>query len=324
MKIVRFLLCALLCWQGVVLGADPTAMPSLEQTSTLSSSATALSEARRNFHSTLLPSAAPDKEPVKSAPPKVFLTTKYPAPAGKLAAYLSPDPKDGKKHLAIVWITGGDCNSIGDVWSPASRDNDQTALAYRKAGIVMMFPSLRGGNDNPGAKEGFLGEVDDVLAAADFLAKQPYVDPARIYLGGHSTGGTLALLVAESSNRFRAVFAFGPAAEARDYGVPSRWIPADVSQPQENKLRSPLAWLASVQTPTWVLEGTGGNIDALRDMAKASTNAQVRFVTIQGASHFATLAPTNELIARKIVQDTGAPGSLSLTEGEVNRLFVPK
>ena len=41
----------------------------------------------------------------------------------------------------------------------------------------MMFPSLRGGNDNPGAKEGFLGEVDDVIAAADFLAKQPYVDP---------------------------------------------------------------------------------------------------------------------------------------------------
>lgn len=55
----------------------------------------------------------------------------------------------------------------------------------------MMFPSLRGGNDNPGVKEGFLAEVDDVLAAADFLGKQNYVDPGRIYLGGHSTGGTL-------------------------------------------------------------------------------------------------------------------------------------
>ena len=37
-----------------------------------------------------------------------------------------------------------------------------------------------------------------------FLAAQPYVDPARIYLGGHSTGGTLALLVAECSETFRA------------------------------------------------------------------------------------------------------------------------
>ena len=29
----------------------------------------------------------------------------------------SQAPDDGKKHPAIIWITGGDCNSIGDVWS---------------------------------------------------------------------------------------------------------------------------------------------------------------------------------------------------------------
>ena len=74
----------------------------------------------------------------------------------------------------------------------------------------MMFPSLRGGNDNPGVREGFFGEVDDVLAAAEYLSKQAFVDPQRIYLGGHSTGGTLVLLVAECSGRFRAVFSFGP------------------------------------------------------------------------------------------------------------------
>src|SRR5436305_720847 len=132
---------------------------------------------------------------------------------GPTAAYLSPDPRDGKKHPAIIWITGGDCNSIGDVWTPEPRDNDQTAAAYRKAGILMMFPSLRGGNVNPGVREGFLGEVDDVLAAADFLAQQTYVEPGRIYLGGHSTGGTLVLLVAECSDRFRAVFSFGPVSD---------------------------------------------------------------------------------------------------------------
>ena len=74
----------------------------------------------------------------------------------------------------------------------------------------MMFPSLRGGNDNPGKKEGFLGEVNDVLAASEFLSRQEYVDPDRIYLGGHSTGGTLALLVAASTDKYRAVFSFGP------------------------------------------------------------------------------------------------------------------
>ena len=319
MKTSRLTLSVLLWLQIVARGADPA--PSAPTTQSVPA-VSPLAAARRDFHTTLRPQPS-DPEPAEPAPKKLFLTTKYPAPAGKLAAYLTPDPKDGKKHPAIVWITGGDCNTIGDVWSPAPRDNDQSAAAYRQAGVVMMFPSLRGGNDNPGKKEGFLGEVDDVLAAADFLARQPYVDPARIYLGGHSTGGTLALLVAESSDRFRAVFAFGPAAEARDYGVPGKFVPADLSQPEENKLRSPIAWLAGIQSPTWVLEGTEGNVDALRDLAKASTNSRVHCVTIQGATHFATLAPTNELIARKILEDTGAPGGFSLTSEEVNRLFAP-
>ena len=46
-----------------------------------------------------------------------------------------------------------------------------------------------------------------------------YVDPDQIYLGGHSTGGTLALLVAESTDRFRAIFSFGPVANMRNYGT---------------------------------------------------------------------------------------------------------
>lgn len=114
-------------------------------------------------------------------------------------------------------MTGGDCNSIDaldDPDHPADLANEHAAAApYRKAGLVTMFPSLRGGNTSPGRREGFFGEVDDLIAAAQWLARQDYVDPERIYLGGHSTGGTLALLVAESTDRFRAVFALGSVAD---------------------------------------------------------------------------------------------------------------
>lgn len=229
-----------------------------------------LLEARRGFKTNLrLRRGA--KESPEQAPAKIFQTITYPAPPGNLAAYLSPDPRDGKKHPAIIWITGGDCNSIGDVWSPAPRANDQTAAAFRKAGIIMMFPSLRGGHDNPGLKEGFLGEVEDVLAAAEFLEKQEYVDPKRIYLGGHSTGGTLALLVAESSSRFRAVFAYGPVGDVSGYGDESGFLPFDLRNRQEVKLRSPGYWLGSVQSPVWVFEGAQGrsNIASVRAMAKS-------------------------------------------------------
>ncbi len=280
-----------------------------------------LTTARAGFHTNLIPQNGP-KEAVAQAPPDIFRTVQYPAPSGKLAAYISPDPRDGKQHPAILWITGGDCNSIGDVWSPSPPSNDQSAAAYRKAGIVMMFPSLRGGNDNPGVKEGFLGEVDDVLAAEKILEAVPYVDPKRIYLGGHSTGGTLAMLVAECSSRFRTVFAFGPVDDVSRYGADSGFLPFDLTNRREIELRSPGYWLNSIQSPVWVLEGTEGNIAALQAMAKSSTNPKVHFVPIQGASHFATLAPTNDLIARKILQDSGEVSNISITEDEVNRNFA--
>ena len=280
-----------------------------------------LAQARSGFK-TVLTAPVRAKEPAETAPSAIFRTLKYPAPVGELTAYLSPAPGNGKKHPAIIWITGGDCNSIGDVWSPASPDNDQTAAAYRKAGIVMMFPSLRGGNDNPGTKEGFLGEVDDVLAAAKYLEKQPYVDPKRIYLGGHSTGGTLVLLVAQATNRFRAVFSFGPVEDVAGYGADSGFLPFDISNEKEVELRSPGYWMASVQSPVWIIEGVNdGNIDSLRAMKNSSPNAKTHFVEVQGADHFSVLAPTNELIAQKILQDTGATSNLALSEAEVNSRF---
>jgi dipeptidyl aminopeptidase/acylaminoacyl peptidase len=311
MKSSRFLLLLLIA-TGIPLACQKEA-----------SAQVSLSAARENFH-THLQSQHPEKDPVEVAPPKVFSTIKYPAASGKLAAYLTPNPGDGQKHPAIIWITGGDCNSIGDVWSPAPRDNDQTAAAFRKAGIVMMFPSLRGGNDNPGVKEGFLGEVDDVLAAAKYLQQQPYVDPTRVYLGGHSTGGTLVLLVSECSPRFRAVFAYGAVEDVSRYGSRDRFVPVDLGNREEVRLRSPGYWLASIQSPTWALEGTGGNISSLRAMAGKSTNPKVRFVEVKGSNHFATLAPINELIARKILHDTNADCNITLTADEVNRAFAGK
>jgi dipeptidyl aminopeptidase/acylaminoacyl peptidase len=280
--------------------------------------------ARQGFKTKVDPPTERGK-PADTAPPQIFATIKYPAVPGHLTAYVTPDPKDGKKHPAIVWITGGDCNSIGDVWTPAPADNDQTAAAYRKAGIVMMFPSLRGGNDNPGAKEGFYGEVDDVLAATDWLAKQPYVDPKRIYLGGHSTGGTLVMLVAESSPRYRSAFAFGPVEDVRGYGKDSGFVPFDLKDQEETYYRAPIMWLHNIAAPLWAIEGTKeGNLESLQAMKAEGTNQFTHFLAVQGATHFDVLAPTNRLIAQKILADTGETTNITLTEAELNQNFAKK
>jgi acetyl esterase/lipase len=282
-----------------------------------------LTQARAGFKTKLVPRSAP-REPVPEPPPEVFRKVYYESPVGKLAAYLSQVPDDGVKRPAIIWIRGGrDCNSIKVVWDEMPASNDQNATAYRKAGIVMMFPSLRGGNDNPGIKECFLGEVDDIIAAADYLAREQSVDPKRIYLGGHSTGGTLVLLVAESTDRFRAVFSFAPVSDVAAYEA-KFIIPFDTSNPREVELRSPGRWLLSIRGPTFVFEGTDltGNIGFLEAMSRASTNPRVHFLPVKGADHLTTLAPTNALIARKILGDVGSTTNIGFTEEELYQPFA--
>ena len=252
-------------------------------------------------------------------PEGVFDLIHYPAPSGSLAAYLTPRPAAPGKHPAIVWMTGGDSNTIGDVWSPQPRENDQSAAAYREAGIVMMFPSLRGGNDNPGMREAFYGEVQDILAAADHLATLDYVDPQRIYLGGHSTGGTLVLLVAESDPRFRATFAFGPVHDIslHDPGM----LPVAMDDAREIRLRSPGYWLSSIRSPVYVFEGDrDANTDELEWMRSESRNSNIEFFTVPRTDHFSVLAPVNALIARKIMADSGTAPRLQIRQDELSNL----
>lgn len=252
-------------------------------------------------------------------PEGVFDLIRYPAPPGALSAYLTPRPATPGKHPAIIWMTGGDSNTIGDVWSPQPPDNDQSAAAYREAGIVAMFPSLRGGNDNPGVREAFYGEVQDILASADYLATLDYVDPQRIYLGGHSTGGTLALLVAESDPRFRATFAFGPVYDVSVYGP--EMLPVAMDDAREIRLRSPGYWLSSIRSPVYVFEGDhDANTEELERMRSENHDSNVEFFVVPRADHFSTLAPVNALIARKILADTGTGPRLRIRQDELSGL----
>jgi dipeptidyl aminopeptidase/acylaminoacyl peptidase len=243
-----------------------------------------------------------------------FELIRYNSPVGPLAAYVTTDPGDGKRHPAIVWITGGDCNSIGDVWTPRDRSNDQACSAFRRAGIVMMFPSLRGGNDNPGRREGFLGEVEDILAATDYLAALPYVDPGQIYLGGHSTGGTLVMLVGAYTDRYRAVFSLGPVASIAEYG--GDFVYCDPNDEKEMALRSPIHWLHCVQRPMYVFEGAErGNWDSLREMQQVNANPQVHFFRVAGHDHFSVIAPLTEMLAAQVLQ-----GQISITQDSLDGL----
>jgi acetyl esterase/lipase len=292
--------------------ADPSAVMSAG--SERAARVPGLLERRKGFVTKLV-SQERDGTPPEVPPPSLLRLVRYRSPAGELATYLSPPPKNPGRLPAMLWIVGGFDNGIGNsAWRPADPANDQSARAFREAGLVLMQPSFRGGNDNPGFRENFYGEVDDVLAAAEYLSKLECVDPKRIYLGGHSTGGTMALLVAAATDRFRAVFAFGPVASVLNYGEKS--LAFDVGNPKEAELRSPIAMLDAIATPTFVIEGTNtpSNMDVLTGFESARGGAPVHLLPVAGADHFSILAPATRLLAAKIRDDRGSGISLTVAE----------
>lgn len=101
--------------------------------------ASGLADARREFTTRIIKTG--DLElAVPAPPPGVFNLIRYKSPVGELAAYVTPAPGDRAKHPAIVWITGGDCNSISEMWSEQPRANDQSAAAYRRLESSRCFP----------------------------------------------------------------------------------------------------------------------------------------------------------------------------------------
>jgi len=276
-----------------------------------------LSSTREGFQ-TQLARKERDDTPPSEPPTDELRLIQYDTPIGPMAAYLSANPEEGSRHPAIVWIFGGFGNSIDSAaWEPGPPEDDQSAMVFREAGVVTMYPSMRGANGNPGVNECMFGEVDDVLAAAEFLASVDYVDPARIYLGGHSTGGTLSLLVAECGGRFRAVFSFGPVASVGSYGQDN--LPFSAIDVREISMRSPVLWLDSIKSPAFVFEGMDepSNIDSVATMEKACRNPRVGFYGVAGADHFSILAPASRVVAERILQDVGPKVSMDFSEADI-------
>ena len=98
------------------------------------------------------------------------------------------------------------------------------------------------------------------MAAADVLRIQPGVDPARLFLAGHSVGGTLTLLAAMSTPLFRASASFSGNPDACAF---FRRFPEDIrfntADALEFDMRSAACFAESFKCPMLLLHGSGEN-----------------------------------------------------------------
>ena len=79
-----------------------------------------------------------------------------------------------------------------------------------------------------------LGEAEtpDLVAAARWLKKQPWVDPERVGVWGWSYGGWMTLNLMTRSKEFKAGIAVAPVVDWRYYD--SKWTEGAMRTPQEN------------------------------------------------------------------------------------------
>lgn len=284
-----------------------------------------LQQDRANFTTKIVDTSfIPDGEP-DIPPAEIFDLIYYKALDGDMAAYLSPDPQDGQKHPAAIWIHGG-YGGIGDWFWEENFDklNDQSGRALRQAGIIMMIPSFRGENANPGQYQMFYGELDDLKAALEYLKQLPYVDPNRIYLIGHSTGGTTVLLANEYIDGFRAAFSFGGVPDLKmriKAGPMSVAIPFNQKNDKEFALRSPRTYITSIKSPTFYFEGEEDSyfLPQFRELNQIAQDKDIPFkaYNIKTGNHFDIIHPATNLIAKKILADTGDKTNISFSSQDI-------
>jgi dipeptidyl aminopeptidase/acylaminoacyl peptidase len=206
--------------------------------------------ARGKFRTNLLRKGpAPQRWQPAKAPPGV-LEVEYRSGGLKLKAWTHrPAGDPASKHPAVLYLHGG--------WAFGEDDWEQ-AQPLRDAGFVVMVPLLRGENGQPGNFSMFYDEIDDVLAAAEHLAGLGWVDAKRLYVAGHSAGGTLAMLAAMTSDRFRAAAPVSGSPDRIAF-VRSGYqdaVPFDARDVREFQVRSPVAYATSFKCPARLYYGS--------------------------------------------------------------------
>lgn len=215
-------------------------------------------ELRKTFRTTLIQRGpAPQEWDPLTTPPGADRVDYQSGPL-TLAAFVDK-PNGTERRPAVLFLHGGFAFGDGD-W--------EMAQPFRDAGYIVMMPVLRGENGQPGDFSLFYDEVDDVLAAADKLASLPYVDRQRIFVAGHSAGGTLAALAALASPRFKAAASFSGCLDQQNNGDVA---PFDTNSLQEFQMRSPAAFPHCFKCPTrlyygnqesWIFEETNATVTA--------------------------------------------------------------
>jgi dipeptidyl aminopeptidase/acylaminoacyl peptidase len=172
------------------------------------------------------------------------------------------DPK--RKYPVLMLIHGGPQGEWGESWT--YRWNAQVFAA---AGYVVVMPNPRG---SFGYGQKFTDEVsqdwggkayEDLMAVADYLTKQPYVDEFRMAAAGGSYGGYMTNWILGHTNRFKCLVTHAGVFDLRSEAESTEelWFPIwefggmPWDNPEGYDKFSPSKFTQEFRTPTLVIHG---------------------------------------------------------------------
>lgn len=151
-------------------------------------------------------------------------------------------------------------------------DFSDVALLIRDRGYLVFNPDFRGSGESQGSHEGAKGEVDDVIAAVDYLFSRGLVRDGRVGMYGQSHGAAVSMLAAERDPRIKAVVAEAGFYDAADLyynaansddpqlrSLVDQFLPmaggTPEEKPEEYAVRSALNYASSIQAAVLLIHG---------------------------------------------------------------------
>jgi len=184
----------------------------------------------------------------------------------RVSSFLLKPPgfQAGRRYPVLFLIHGGPQGAWGESWS--YRWNAQV---FAGAGFVVVMPNPRG---STGYGQKFIDEInsdwggkpfDDIMAVADYVAKQPWADPEKMAAAGGSYGGYMVNWILGHTQRFKALVSHAGVYDlASKFGETEElWFPlwefrgAPWENPEVYEKFSPSKYAKEFRTPTLVIHG---------------------------------------------------------------------
>jgi acetyl esterase/lipase len=254
--------------------------------------------ARRQSFRTSLRKRGPSPQRWTDDPlPGDVTKVEYESGSLKLKAWLfRPGPGQQARRPALVYLHGG--FAFGE-------DDFAECRPFTQAGFIVLCPTFRGENGNPGIFEMMFGEVDDAAAAIRWLATQEQVDPERIYVFGHSSGGVMAgLLALYDSLPIRHTGSAGGLYGTDLFALLPEAVPFDAADKNERQLRVLVGNIRWMKRTHYAFIGKQ-DVRMQKDEAMRQANslgAPLKVVELPG-DHHSSLAPAMRQYLKIALED---------------------